>query len=994
MERRQVTVLFCDLCGSTDLSQRLDPEDLARVLRLYQDACTPIMQKHGGYISRYLGDGIVTLFGYPSAQDDAAFHAVVASLELVEHFQNYPVCNNEQANYLSVRIGVATGLVLAGDMIGSGHATEQPVVGQTPNLAARLQSVGEENTVVLSEATYRLVYGKINCERIGPLSLKGISKPVYAYVASSLVPLPGDPFGQPYSLSASRFINRHKEMQKLMTAWAGCKAGQTETILISADAGMGKSRLVHEFILRIETHQPLVIMLRCLSDATNTPLHPLTELLLDESTGRLAGIKAQLAKHLREESTAALRHVELLQAQLRAFSGASNEDTHGKQPADLFINLLCLISREVPVLLCLEDVHWSDPTTRSLIVRLSKHSECPHVLTVLLTRPPARTDQWVPNRLIELERLDKDEASRMLSTQFDIDSLPEDLLNIIMSKSEGIPLFIEEVTKSLLDHRLHARKETGSELTESSEFTVPDTLRDLLMARLDSLGNAKRTAQLASVIGREFTLQTIASLAKAGTDTLMQHVNSLVYSGLLQLTDASTQPIYQFKHALIQDAAYESLTIAQKKTLHARMAELLQKEAEHDTIKAPEQIATHYQAAGVYREAVHWWDVAAGNALRIAANHEAYHHARQGIKLLDHIRTSHQHDYFCLSLHIILSASIAGTRGDATPELEAIHAKAASLESRVNDDSLSFALTREMHAFYLIRGPVQRACELGRTMLSLADSTRHPQHQLDSKRGLGWTYICHGQLAEGRDLLRRSTSAYRKADSRLHTRHDTIDPGAVGLINLAWAEAIMGDTNVAINLVDLSTRLATEIEHPYSLAYAVCMGAAVHQCCGNTVETLNLAEQCLKTAEKHRFQYFIAWGNALQGWAQSLLQPSADSDRLLVIGQSQYEATGARLFMPHILTLRAETLLDSHHYTRARDLLQRALSIANDNDIHFFSCETLRLMAITQRKLGFDAQASRLFSQAASLSESQGSKGFELRIRHDWKDDAIGESTE
>ena len=982
LELRQVTVQFCDLCGSTGLSESLDPEDLVRVLRLYQDACTPIVQAHDGYISRYMGDGILSLFGFPTTNDDAACKAVLAGLEIVEHFRMHPVSIENRTCNLSVRIGVATGMVLAGDLIGSGHATEQPVVGQTPNLAARLQGVAEENCVIISERTHRLVNRQISCHRLGPLTLKGISGPVQAYQAMHLAPTAETRDFYSVTNKSSGFVNRLQELRCLLEAWESTRDSNGQAVLITAEPGMGKSRLWQEFIQRTGQNDMLLVSLKCSSTASNTPLHPMIELLLDESMAWSNSLLQRLDAYIGADHSAEITQLldELVDALRQLSAGSVSENLMHRNPSDSFIDLVKLVSGYVPVVLCLEDVHWADPTTLTIMSRLNKDISDKKVLSVFLSRPFQGLDALTPNVIVKLDRMSQDDACQIVNNQVGFASLPDTLLDVILSKSEGIPLFIEEVTNSLIDYRARLQRDGLSNIAEHPEFTVPDTLRDLLTARLDSLGNAKRLAQIASVIGREFTLESIAKLSGLQNNKLIKWIDALLASGLVQHLDSDDLHSYQFKHALIQDSAYESLTRTQKTRLHASMAKILLHDAQHDILKIPEQIAVHYNAAGQLEKAAYWWNQASGNALSVSANREALHHARKGIGLLDDIPESLRRDRVSLSLHIYLSAAIASTRGDATPELEDIHATAAALLQRVNDDRLAFSLTREMHAFFLIRGPVQRACELGRSLLKLAETQKDPQIRLDSLRSLGWTYFCHGQLHEGRGLLKLSTTVYRKADSRLHTQHDTIDPGAVGLSNLAWAETLMANDEQAKELVSDAINLASEIDHPYSLAYSLCLGGAVHQCLNEPEQTYTLVEQALSIASKNEYLYWTAWGSALRGWAMSMLGQSELGLELLEAGKTQYEATGARLFLPHILSIQADALIACDHVESAKTLLETAVTIAADNNICFYSSETLRLLAVANDKLSNHEEASRLFTQAAELAIQQGALAFGRRI--------------
>lgn len=985
LERRQVTVQFCDLCGSTDLADRLDLEDLTRLLRLYQDACNPILLARNGFVSRYAGDGIITLFGFPQAHDDAAFQAVAAGIEIVQHLQNYPIAVENKQQYLSVRIGIATGMVLVGDLIGAGPSSEHTVVGQTPNLAARLQSVAEKNTVVVSERTYKLIERRIACQRFGPLSLKGIGKPVYAYHASHLKSQSEIQVSENESVDSDRFVNRFKEMQFLRESWKKASSGEGQFILLEAEPGMGKSRLWREFVKKFKPEEVLLVTLKCSSNATNTPLHPLIDLLLESSESWLDSLGPKFKQLLstNEPHHLATMLTKLIESLREISVDQQNQSTPHTSPADLFVEIVCELAKNIPIALCLEDAHWADPTTLTMLSKLSKAAHKMRILCVYLARPQARLEQLNPVTVTRLERLDSQDVHQIVNNHVRTNTLPEPLLDVIISKSEGVPLFIEEITHSILDYRAANQVFSLEDSTLLEDFTVPDTLRDLLMARLDSLGDAKRTAQLASVLGREFTLELLASISSAAETQLSSWLEQLLKSGLILAKDLSAKRVYQFKHALIQDAAYDSLTQAQKKSLHAKMAITLRDTAEQDAPNAPEQIASHFQAAGQLDDAAFWWKLAAGNALRLSANREAYSHAQQGIKLIEQISANQNCDHLSLSLHIYLCSAIAGTRGDATPELEGIHAKAASLLKRVNDDRLNFDLTREMHAYFLIRGPVTRACELGRSLVKLAESGEQSQIRLDALRSLGWTYFCNGQLVNGCELLKLSTLAYRKADTRLHTQHDTIDPGAVGLINLAWAEAVMANQKRAKELVVQATNLAIEIEHPYSLTYSLCMGGAVYQSCNEPLKALEVVDQALTIATKNEFQYFVAWGNAIRGWALSKSDRQSAGLDLLLLGQKQYHATGARLFMPHILALRADALISDQQFAKADALLERAFSIAESQGINFFTSEILRLRAVTHDLTGRHEEANKLYTMAAAVATKQGAKEFLGRMELD-----------
>jgi class 3 adenylate cyclase len=640
-ERRQLTVMFCDLVGSTQLSQRLDPEDLSKTIRACQNAWRHSIERYDGFVARYMGDGILAYFGYPRAHEDDAERAIRAGLGVVEAMGGLNEgVGQEKGVALAVRVGIATGPVVVGDLIGEGASQESPVIGETPNLAARLQGIAEPNSVVVAPDTHRLTGGQFQFRPLGERALKGIARPVEAWQA----------LGE--GTAESRFealrgqhltplVGRDEEVALLVRCWERAKEGEGHVVLISGEPGIGKSRLCETLRARIAEQSQLRLGYQCSPYHANSAFYPVISQL-----ERAAEIRPQsdaeekldrLEALLRESSDALEEDVPLMAALLsiplaERYSAIDvDAQEHKERTLEALVRQLEAFSAQRPILILFEDLHWVDPSTLELLDRLVERVEELPVLMLFTFRSEFHSNWTAQGHVtpLTLKRISKRESWALLDAVAGTNSLPENVVNEIVSKTDGVPLFIEEVTRALLE----AQKPSGERALANTQLAVPRTLQDSLVARLDRLTIGKHVAQTGAAIGREFTEELLESVCELDRSELDQALDELVESGLLFRRGSRPGTTYTFKHALLQDASYNSLLLAKRKPLHRRIAETL-------TVQAPEQaaiLAHHWECAEDFEMALHHRFVAAEQTTRLYAHSESIAQYSLALELLDRL---------------------------------------------------------------------------------------------------------------------------------------------------------------------------------------------------------------------------------------------------------------------------------------------------------------------------------------------------------------------
>ena len=634
-ERRQVTVMFSDLVGSTALSARMDPEDLREVISAYQKCVAETVRRFGGFVAKYMGDGVLVYFGYPQAHEDDAERAVRAGLELIAS-----VAGLKTHASLQTRIGIATGLVVVGDLIGSGEAQERGIVGETPNLAARLQGIAEPNTAVIAEATRKLLGNLFELQDLGAKDLKGIGGSVRAWAALR----PSSAEGRFEALHASgltALVGREEELELLLRRWSRAKTGEGQVVLLSGEAGIGKSRLTAALLERLATEPHTRLRYFCSPQHTDSAFYPIIGQM-----ERAAGLTHD------DTPPAKLDKLDLLLAptstpkqEAALFAEMLSLPNDGRYPAldlpppqrrqrtlEALIAQIEALTRSAPVLMIFEDAHWTDPTSLEAFGRAVDRLRILRALLIVTYRPEFEPP-WIGRphvTALTINRWAERDIDAMIDGVVGNKHLPASVRQDIIERSDGIPLFVEEMTKAVLEAANEGTAERVVAVIPSPSVAVPASLHASLMARLDRLGPAKELAQIGAAIGREFSHDLMAAVAGKPEAEVQAALDRLVAAGLLFRQGSPPHATYLFKHALVQDAAYGTLLRGPRQALHARIAAATETGMPERVEREPELLAYHYAEAGQPDTAAGYWLAAGRLAARRSANSEAVAHLRRG----------------------------------------------------------------------------------------------------------------------------------------------------------------------------------------------------------------------------------------------------------------------------------------------------------------------------------------------------------------------------
>jgi class 3 adenylate cyclase/predicted ATPase len=643
-ERRQLTVMFCDLVGSTALSARLDPEDMREIVGAYHRSCAEQITKAGGFVAKYMGDGVLAYFGYPQAHEHDAERAVFAGLALAEAV---PMLKTAAGTSLQVRVGIATGLVVVGDLIGSGDAQERGVVGDTPNLAARLQALAEPNLVVIADSTRRLLGNLFELGDLGPQDLKGIAGPTRAWAALRASSVESR-FDALHMTNLTALVGREEEFEALLRRWSRAKSGEGQVVLISGEAGIGKSRLTAALLERLAAEPHTRLRYFCSPQHTDSVLHPIIGQMEraaglaynDRPQVKLDKLDAALAQTSTSPRDAALFSEMLsLPNDGRHRAQELSPEQRRQRTLEALLTQLAALACQQPVLMIFEDAHWADPTSLEVLGRIVDRIKTLPALMIVTFRPEFNAP-WVGQSHVmslTLNRLGEREAAGIIAGLIGNKNLPANVMAEIVERTDGIPLFVEEMTKAVLEAESEGAARRTVAAVPSSALAVPASLHASLMARLDRLGPAKEVAQIGSAIGREFSHALMASVARKSESELASALDRLLQAGLLFRQGMPPLASYLFKHALVQDAAYGTLLREPRRALHARIAETLEGRFAETAESQPEILAHHFAEAGLTEAAIEWWGTAGQRSLARSALVEGKEQLKRA---LDQIRTT------------------------------------------------------------------------------------------------------------------------------------------------------------------------------------------------------------------------------------------------------------------------------------------------------------------------------------------------------------------
>jgi class 3 adenylate cyclase len=683
-ERRQVTVMFSDLVGSTALSARMDPEDLREVISAYQKCVTETVQRFGGFVAKYMGDGVLVYFGYPQAHEDDAEQAVRAGLELVA-----AVGGLKSPVPLQTRVGIATGLVIVGDLIGSGEAQERRIVGDTPNLAARLQSLAEPNSVVIAESPRNLLGNLFELEDLGARDLKGIAGPVRAWTALRPSRVESR-FEALHGSGLTELIGREEELELLLRRWSKAKTGEGQVVLLSGEAGIGKSRLTAALLERLAGDPNTRLRYFCSPQHTDSALYPVISQMEraaglahgDTAQTKLDRLDALLAQTSVSKQDAAL-FAEMLSLPNDGRYPALNMDPQQRRQKTLeaLTAQVEALSRQKPVLMIFEDAHWTDPTSIETFGRVVDRVRSLPVLLIVTFRPEFEPT-WIGQPYVTaltINRLTQRDIEAMIDGVVGNKRIPASVRHDIIERTDGIPLFVEEMTKAVLEAGSEGAARQTVASVPSPPLAVPASLHASLMARLDRLGSAKEVAQIGAAIGREFSHAMLAAVATKPEPEAASALDRLIATGLLFRQGLPPHASYLFKHALVQDAAYGTLLREPRHALHARIAETLETQFAEVAENQPELLARHCTEAGLIEKASSLWGKAGQRSLERSALVEAVDQITRAIDQIAILSATPALRREQIKLQVALISPLIHVKGYAAPETKGAVEKAKFL---------------------------------------------------------------------------------------------------------------------------------------------------------------------------------------------------------------------------------------------------------------------------------------------------------------------------
>ena len=991
-ERRQITVMFCDIVGSTALSRALDPEDLLEVVAGYRERCAVAVERFGGAIAQLLGDGLLIYFGYPEAHEDDPLRAIKAGLEIVAEMS---ALNSEfegrGLSPIQVRIGVHTGMVVVGDMTAGEAIQVGGIVGDTPNIAARLQEAAKPDTVVVSEETLnraRWFEQSFRADSLGRRRLKGVREPLALYEVSAQED--GVAAREEQAVPRTPFIDRDQEIALLMDAWALASRGKGHALLLTGEAGIGKSRLLYEFHNRVSSEAEPAIIAHCSAHHTTSALYPMAETL-----SRLWRLnEAPSPEDRLTRLRAALRRAAVPNAQLPLFAellhmSVPESDAQPLTPAERRQQVFAALGDLVigrdpsrPRLFIVEDIQWADDSTVGLIQALLGRLAGTAVLIILTHRTGTPIAYSALTRLpqIYLNRLSQNSAE-VMAARVATAPLTARRLRAIVAKTDGVPLFIEELTKTVLATVGVSNGDVAPNDRAEDGIFIPDTLRDSLMARLDLLKSAKPTAQVAAVVGRAFDHRLICGVCGRPHAEVAQDLRALVDADFLRVQGQPPEATYVFRHALIQDAAYDSLLRVQRRQHHQHIASYLEVESPEVRDNQPEILAHHFARAGDAANAIRYWRIAGGKAAQRSANVEAAVHFESALNLLSRLPDDDGRVRLEIDVQMALGAQFLATKGNGAPEVKQAYDRAAQLCETIGDVDRQFRALRGLQTSFMVQGRVGEAAKQGKRLLAIAEASGDPVLRLQAHRPHGLNLIYLGDFRGARYHLK---AALRLYDPALHGDQRFAygsDPGVLATCNLAWAEWFLGHPKAAIRLAQAAVGQAQALQHPHSIAFSRSFAASIYQFAGDAESARGHAVAVAGLAQKHGFPYWNAWGTVLGAWAEASQAKGREALGALSQGLTYYRDTGAELMAPYFLTLRAESARACGLIDEALMSLEEALPIAARLGVHFYTPETLRLkgalLASERPDRGEEAQAC--LRAARAKAEEQDSPVGALR---------------
>ncbi|MCP3395026.1 AAA family ATPase [Bradyrhizobium sp. CCGB12] len=992
-ERRQLTVMFVDLVGSTALSGRLDPEELRDIIGAYHRRCAEVITSSGGFVAKYLGDGVLAYFGYPQAHEEDAEQAVRAGLALIEALAKLDAGN---AATLRVRIGIATGLVVVGDLLGEGAAKEQAVIGETPNLAARLQGLAEPNTVVIANNTRRMLGGLFDYGDLGKRAVAGIDYPVHVWRVLGVSPV-GSRF-EALRTASTPLIGREEEIALLRRRWERAKAGDGSVVLIAGEPGIGKSRIAQTLLEQVSEEPHTRLRFFCSPHHQHSALYP-SIAQLEQAAGfrredtaetRLDKLVAVLALANQELREAVPLFADLLSTPIGDRYPPLNLTPYSRKEKTLQVQVAQVegLAAQQPLLMLWEDIHWSDPTTLESLDLLVDRAATLRVLVIITFRPEF-TPPWVGRphvTLLSLSRLPPRHRAEMIAHVTCGKALPKEIADQIIDRTDGVPLFVEELTKSVVESGWITDAGDHYSVTGTVvPLAIPTTLQASLLARLDRLAPTREVAQIAATLGRQFSHDLITAVADMSRPQLEAGLEQLIHAELVFRRGTPPDATYAFKHALVQDAAYSTLLRPRRQQLHARIAEVLEARLTGNAEALPEIIAHHCTEAGLAERAIRYWWQAAQLANQRSGTLESISHLQNGLSLLQTLSDDPEHVRLELDMQVALGAACMAAKGWSSPVTVAAFARAEELCEQVDDPLQRSIADYGRYLVFLLRGQAEAALATATAMLGRAERERDSVAMMMAHRGVGAALVHCGKFDAGRTHLAEAltlcdpnaTLAYRFG----------YEPRIAVLSYLTHALVPLGYLNQAQQTFDQLMQEIRAQRHNPSIAFGLfhaslfCTferGAGAYILDGHLGMDENIVDELIAVCTEHDFFLWRAAGTIIKGW---LMVRAGEADRGLAHLREGISAWrgDAKSVVTHWLLLRANALGSLGQLQASLDTVDEAFALIaetnerwNEAALHFCKGELLLALSAPDK-------AETCLQRAFDVARDQRARLWELR---------------
>jgi class 3 adenylate cyclase/predicted ATPase len=1003
-EFRQITVMFCDLVGSTQLSESLDPEDLQKLIDTYRGACNKAVSHYGGEIARYFGDGVMAFFGWPRAHEDDAVRAVHAALEIVSS-----VSQVSEPITLACRIGICSGPVIVGEIANSTNSWSMDAVGETPNIAARLQTLASANTVLISESTRRLVSAAFDLQDFGLRQLRGVAEPVHVYRVGAAKNA-ASRFEAAHSESLTPLAGRSSELSLLLDRWVKVKEGDGQAILLSGIPGVGKSRLLHELKTHIKEEPHFLLLHQSSPYHSQSAFFPVIQQL--EQAAQLSAREsnedklAKLRAYLPASTDGSMEPLALI-AHLLSIPIESDRELPKLTPQQIknrtisaLVDLILRFSLQRPTVCIFEDVHWLDPSTLELIELIITRIDRARVLLIVSCRPEFRP-AWIAHPNVtthSLTRLSHSEVKNMIHDLVGDERFPSHIVEQIVQKTDGVPLFVEELTTSILSNASSQRPGGSASAVQPALIRVPETLSDALMERLDRVAPSRRIAQIAAVIGREFSYDLLSAAAQIYEDEMLSALALLEEADIIYRVGVSPFFSFAFKHALLRDAIYDSLLKSKRQQIHADIAAILENDYPDLIESQPEVLAHHHQEAGNYQLAIRRWLESGQRALSHSANVEAIASFRRALQLLYTLPETPDRNKREIEIQLALGIPLIAVQGYASVETREAFSRARSLCLKLGDAPEYFQALFGLWGHSWMSGKNDDALHMADEFMSRARALSETVPLMVAHRVMGSTLLTVGDFQSSADHFENTIRLSSQGQGRqpLYNLY-MVEPKAASLLLLSWDLWFLGYPDRSLARVSEALDLAQTLGQPYTIAFAHYMTSVVHLLRGDAIRAAAAAERSLEMSQEQRFSLYAILSRISRGRAIGDLGRVEEARAEITLGIGEAQRHGVGFMRPMMESWLADMYARTGDNEQALSIVEQAeANLGNgrswEAELHRRRAEYL--LALDPSSVG---AAECLLKKAVNVARGQSARSLELRaatslaelwLRHGRSDEA------